>query len=147
VLKPQSAGPVEHDKSKEIASKEDNFINEFHELAMEIKLWQKTKKAEIVQAVNLYGPLVAKAFPGRAAIPLKMLNLDETMIRAAYEKPQSGKIGHWIPGTRIPIVSDEALLVDHPRGSPILNLAWHIHTEISDYMCKQGYEGEFINII
>ena len=114
---------------------------------MQIKLWQKIKKAEIVQAVNLYGPLVAKAFPGRAAIPLKMLNLDETMICAAYEKPQSGKIGHWIPGTRIPIVSDETLLVDQPVGSPILNLAWHIQAEIKAYMDKQGYQGEFINII
>lgn len=147
VLKPQGAGPIVHDKLAEIAPIEDGFLNEFHELAMEIKHWQKTKKAEIVQAVNLYGPLVAKAFPGRAAIPVKMLNLDETMIRAAYEKPQSGKIGHWIPGTRIPIVSDVSLLADHPKGSPILNLAWHIQTEITDYMRKQGYQGEFINII
>jgi hypothetical protein len=147
VLKPQSAGSVEHDKSKEIASIEDSFLNEFDELAIAIKLWQKTKKAEIVQAVNLYGPLVAKAFPGRAAIPLKMLNIDESMIRAAYEKPQSGKIGHWIPGTRIPIVSDETLLADQPVGSPILNLAWHIHAEIKAYMDKQGYRGEFIDII
>jgi hypothetical protein len=147
VLKPQGAGPVAHDKSEQITCIEDSFLNEFHDLAMEIKLWQKTKKAEIVQAVNLYGPLLAKAFPGRAAIPLKMLSLDETMIRAAYEKPQSGKIGHWIPGTRIPIVSDEALLGDHPEGSPILNLAWHIQAEIKAYMDKQGYHGEFINII
>lgn len=147
VLKPQGAGPIEHDKSEEMAHIEDSFLQEFHDLATEIKHWQKTKKAEIVQAVNLYGPLVAKAFPGRAAIPVKMLNLDETMIRAAYEKPQSGKIGHWIPGTRIPIVSDASLLIDHPKGSPILNLAWHIQTEITDYMRKQGYQGEFINII
>ena len=147
VLKPQGAEPIVHDKLEEIAAIEDCFLNEFHELAMEIKHWQKTKKAEIVQAVNLYGPLVAKAFPGRAAIPVKMLNLDESMIRAAYEKPQSGKIGHWIPGTRIPIVSDASLLIDHPEGSPILNLAWHIQTEITDYMRKQGYQGEFINII
>jgi hypothetical protein len=147
VLKPQGAGPLAHEKSDEIAAKEDNFLQEFRELSMDIKLWQKTKKAEIVQAVNLFGPLVAKAFPGRAAIPLKMLNLDETMIRAAYEKPQSGKIGHWIPGTKIPIVSDEALMVDHPAGSPILNLAWHIQAEIKAYMDKQGYQGKFINII
>lgn len=147
VLKPQGAGPIVHDKLEEIALKEDGFLNEFHELAMEIKHWQKTKKAEIVQAVQFYGPLVAKAFPGRAAIPVKMLNLDEKMIRAAYEKPQSGKIGHWIPGTRIPIVSDASLLIDHPEGSPILNLAWHIQTEITDYMRKQGYQGEFISII
>ena len=147
VLKPQHAGTIVHDKSEEILSIENNFLNEFYALNMKIKYWQKTKKDEIIQAINLYGRLLAKAFPGRAAIPLKMLNLDETMIRAVYEKPQSGKIGHWIPGTKIPIVSDASLLFDIPEGSPILNLAWHIKPEITEYMRKQGYKGEFINII
>jgi len=147
ILKPQDTFAVVHDKSLEITAIENSFYNEFQDLSVGIELWKKNKKAEIIQAVKLFGPLVAKAFPGRAAIPLKMLNLNETMILAAYEKPQSGKIGHFIPGTRIPIVSDENLLSDQPEGSPILNLAWHIQTEIVDYMKNQGYQGEFINII
>lgn len=147
LLQPQGAGPIVHDKSEEITSLENGFLNKFHELAIEIKHWKEAKKSEIVQAVKLYGPLVAKAFPGRAAIPIKMLNLDANMIHAVYEKPQSGKIGHWVPGTRIPIVSDANLLIDCPEGAPILNLAWHIQTEIVDYMSKKGYQGKFINII
>jgi hypothetical protein len=147
ILKPQDTITVVHDKLAEISAIENSFYNEFQDLSIEIELWKKNKKAEIMQAVDLFGPLVAKAFPGRAAIPLKMLDLNEAMISAVYEKPQSGKIGHFIPGTQIPIVSDVNLLNDHQEGSPILNLAWHIHTEIADYMKNQGYQGKFIKII
>jgi hypothetical protein len=147
LLKPQGVGPVVHDRSKEIVPIEENFIYEFQELVMKIKLWHKSKSTEVAKAVSLYGPLVAKAFPGRSAIPLKMLGLDETMILAVYEKPQSHKIGHWVPSTRIPIVSDETILSDRAQGSPILNLAWHINEEIKTYMDKQGYQGKYINII
>ena len=93
------------------------------------------------------GPLVAKAFPGRAAIPIKMLGLDSDLISGAYEKPDSKKIGHYIPGTRIPILSDNNILQHHSKGSPIINLAWHIEDEIRKYMGRQGYAGQFINII
>jgi hypothetical protein len=37
--------------------------------------------------------MVGKAFPGRAAIRVKLLELDETMLTAVYEKPGSMKIG------------------------------------------------------
>jgi hypothetical protein len=136
-----------HDRAEEIGRKEANFSQDFQTLTTNISQWRSSKSAEINAAVNLYGPLVAKAFPGRAAIPMKMLGIDQTMVSAVYEKPQSDKIGHYVPGTRIPILSDEFILNDHPDGSPILNLAWHIAQEIQGYMQKQGYEGKYINII
>jgi hypothetical protein len=37
VLKPQGAGPVAHKKAEEIALIEDDFLNEFHQLAIDIK--------------------------------------------------------------------------------------------------------------
>ena len=49
------------------------------------------------------GPLVAKAFPGRAAILIRLLGYDKSDISAVYEKPNSLKIDHFVPGTRIPI--------------------------------------------
>jgi SAM-dependent methyltransferase len=138
---------VTHDRAEEIGRKEASFIHDFQTLASNIGQWHSVKSAEIAAAVNLHGPLVAKAFPGRAAIPMKMLGIDQTMVSAVYEKPQSDKIGHYIPGTRIPILSDEVILKDHPEGSPILNLAWHIAQEIQGYMQRRGYEGRYINII
>ena len=140
-------GEVTHDRAEEIARKESHFAQEFKALATNIGQWHSSKSAEIAAAVTLYGPLVAKAFPGRASIPMKMLRIDQTMVSAVYEKPQSDKIGHYVPGTRIPILSDKFILKEHPESSPILNLAWHIGQEIQDYMQKQGYKGNYINII
>jgi SAM-dependent methyltransferase len=147
LLKPLNERGAIHHRFDELSLAEDAFQGQFHQLQDYINQWRANKGAEIERAVKLYGPLVAKAFPGRAAIPLKMLGLDKNSILGIYEKPQSGKIGYYAPGTRIPIVSDKSILLDRPEGSPILNLAWHIQDEIREYMGQQGYEGKFINII
>ena len=63
--------------------------------------------------------LRAKAFPGRTAIPIKLLGLDTSSVVSAYEKPGSLKIDHKIPGTDIPIKSD--LDFDFTDQSPIIN--------------------------
>ena len=144
---PEGDSAIAHDKADEIGRSEANFFKDFRTLAANIDQWHNAKSDEIAAAVNLYGPLVAKAFPGRAAIPIKMLGIDQSMVSAVYEKPQSDKIGHYVPGTRIPILSDEFILNNHHEDSPIVNLAWHIAQEIQDYMQIQGYQGKFINII
>ena len=136
-----------HYRAEELCAEEGNFFEYFHELSDQILLWQRNKYSEIANAVSLYGALQAKAFPGRAAILIKMLTLDHTLVSAVYEKPQSDKIGHYVPGTRIPILSDSSILSDHTEGSPILNLAWHINQEIIKYMHMKGYNGSYINII
>jgi hypothetical protein len=54
------------------------------------------------------------------------------------------KIGHFAPGTRIPIVSDDDL--DLNSTIPILNMAWHIPSEIKRYLADIGYKGEMLNV-
>lgn len=88
----------------------------------------------------------AKAFPGRAAILIKLLDLDESFISNVYEKPGSLKIGYYVPGTRIPICSDDDFLRLKDKPSVLLNLAWHISDEIQSYMEKVGYTGQVIDI-
>jgi len=78
------------------------------------------------------------------AILIKLLNLDRKSISAVYEKPGALKIGHYVPGTNIPIQSDEKMLDMSPPV--ILNLAWHISKEIKDYLVGQGFNGEIIDI-
>ncbi len=109
-----------------------------------ISVWQKYMKEKINKLVEEHGPLPAKAFPGRAAILIKLLNIDKKSISVVYEKPGSMKIGHYLPGTNIPIESDEKLLDMHPPV--ILNLAWHISKEIQNYLVDQGFNGEIIDI-
>jgi hypothetical protein len=76
-----------------------------------------------------------------------MLGLSNGQVAGCYEKPSSAKVGHYVPGSRIPIFSDDTLHFDAIGGGPILNLAWHISGEIRTYMRSRGYTGEFLDII
>jgi hypothetical protein len=125
---------------------EADFETRLRDLGRRIPLWQAAKRAEIVELVSQFGPLPAKAFPGRAAILVRLLELDETMISAAYEKPGSMKIGNYIPGTRIPILSDDDFADRPSQDAPLINLAWHISSEIDVYMRKHGYAGPIVDI-
>ncbi|MDB5579117.1 MAG: hypothetical protein JWR80_4293, partial [Bradyrhizobium sp.] len=86
-----------------LTDRESTFGDDLSRMAGEIVRWHEVKGRQISAAVARNGALAGKAFPGRAAIPIKMLNLDRQSIGAIYEKPGSGKIGHYVPGTRIPI--------------------------------------------
>lgn len=52
---------------------------------------------------------MAKAFPGRSAIIVKLLKLNENNISEVFEKHGSKKIGYYVPSTKIPIKSDRLL--------------------------------------
>ncbi len=130
-----------------IDARERNFGAGLDELAVRIPVWRDAKLARINGDVAKQGPLAAKAFPGRAAIPIKMLGLSNDHISACYEKPSSAKVGHYVPGSRIPILSDDALSFETIGDGPLLNLAWHISSEIRTYMRGRGYQGEFLDII
>ena len=92
---------------KELDERESQFFNDFTLLRSNIERWKIVKKRLLEDQFSIYGKLRAKAFPGRAAILVKMLELDEHIISAVYEKPGSLKIGHYLPGTRIIIRSDD----------------------------------------
>ena len=131
----------------QLYSKENDFGAKLLRLSSEIEGWKANKGAELRYEVNRHGKLPAKAFPGRSAIPVKLLGLDENMISAVYEKPQSAKLGYYVPGTRIPIRSDRELSWESNSDSPLINFAWHIGEEIKSYMHERGYRGRIIDII
>ena len=136
---------VEEDHAR-LLEREREFGDDLSRMAEEIARWRERKTLQIGAAVAAHGALAGKAFPGRAAIPIKMLGLDRNSIDAVYEKPGSGKIGHYVPGTRIPILSDD----DFPAAEqtrPIVNMAWHIAAEIEPYLRARGFSGELIDII
>jgi hypothetical protein len=126
---------------------ENRFVEKFTEMNKNIVQWRAKKKLVLDELTKEYGKLRAKAFPGRAAILIKLLNLDESTIFAVYEKPGSMKIGHYLPGTRIPIHSDKELFDSASQTEQILNLAWHIPKEIHGYLSENGYKGMVIDII
>jgi SAM-dependent methyltransferase len=126
---------------------EEVFGEGLVELARRVPLWRDAKRGQLEELVAEHGPLPAKAFPGRAAILVKLLGLDTDSISAVYEKPGSMKVGCYLPGTRIPIRSDDTFAASLKKEAPLLNLAWHISAEIRAYMRKRGFEGPIIDIL
>ncbi|CAM8379086.1 class I SAM-dependent methyltransferase [Candidatus Methylopumilus planktonicus] len=131
----------------ELYIKENAFFSNFITLGNNVDRWQKSKKQFLIEQYEKYGKLRAKAFPGRAAILVKLLELDENLISAVYEKPGSLKIGNYLPGTRIPILSDNELFSDEDQSLPLLNLAWHIPLEIRAYLTEKNYKGKIFDIL
>ena len=131
----------------DLDDKESLFEGQFEELKLNIEKWMVSKESVLKSIFEQHGKIRAKAFPGRSAILVKMLNMDENMVSAVYEKPGSLKIDHYVPGTRIPILSDDDLLASGDLDKPLLNLAWHISKEIHGYLVKSGFTGPITDIL
>jgi len=110
-------------------------------------LWKKNKKKYFSNLVDKFGPLTAKAFPGRAAILIKLLDITKKTIKCVYEKPGSPKIGNYVPGTDIPIISDRVLFKLKNDKKPIINLSWHISQEIKKYLLSNNINNKIIDIV
>jgi SAM-dependent methyltransferase len=132
-------------KRQERDQREGQFGDQFARMNDTVARWRVAKRRSIEALVAKHGKLAAKAFPGRAAILVKLLGIDERHIDATYERPGSMKLGHYVPGTRIPIESEDVLLAKN-SSAPLINFAWHISREIRDYMVAKGYRGEIIDI-
>lgn len=130
-----------------VIENEKEFLRSFIDMNSFISIWKEAKQNEIHQLVKNEGKLIAKAFPGRAAILVTLLKLTENEIEVVYEKPGSPKIGHYVPGTKIPIRSDHELFKGVQKVNNILNLAWHIPSEIKKYLSDNNYNGNIISII
>ncbi len=130
-----------------LEERESHFLGRFATMRHNVEQWRARKKAFIASQVAKHGKLKAKAFPGRAAILIKLLGLDQDSISAVYEKPGSMKIGHYLPGTRVPILSDDVLFAESGGSEPVLNLAWHIPQEIRSYLMEHGVQGPVFDIV
>jgi hypothetical protein len=132
---------------KATLERETSYFHQLTEMSNFIASWKKKMKAEIHALVKIHGKLLAKAFPGRAAILVALLELTDDEVECVYEKPGSLKIGHYLPGTRIPIRSDEELFTRLSKAEVLLNLAWHIPVEIQTYLRKNGFNGQLLHIL
>jgi SAM-dependent methyltransferase len=124
---------------------ESGFEDMLAPLADKASYYRAHARSAFQKLVDEYGPLPAKAFPGRASILIALAGIDETQIAACYERPGSPKIGHYIPGTRIPIL-DETLFFRNPSAPVLVNFAWHIPREIETYMRRNGYQGRIVEL-
>jgi cyclopropane fatty-acyl-phospholipid synthase-like methyltransferase len=131
---------------KKIIKQEKKYFIKLKQMNKDIDVWKNRKLKIINNLVKKYGPLPAKAFPGRAAILIKLLDLNKQHISQIFERDKSIKVGNYAPGTKIPIFSDKKLKKIN-KALPIINLAWHISTEIRNYLKKDSINNKVIDIL
>ena len=135
-----------HLKMKKTLIEEKKIFRKFLAMEHKIRIWKMkiTKQLSKLKKKNFM--LVGKAFPGRASILINYLKLDKRVINKIYEKPNSLKIGYYVPNTNIPIVSDNELK-KLEKDTIIINFAWHIDKEINQYLKAKNIKNKIINIL
>lgn len=132
----------------ELLREDASVCHDIDSMQTKVNCWVNSKSSKLKSLVDSFGPLPSKAFPGRSAILYKLLNLTTDTISAAYEQNASQKIGHFIPGTNIPILPDSDLFTPSLDPSvPIINNAWHISHEIKLYLRSNGINNPIVDLI
>ena len=121
---------------------EGAFPSELARVQHFVNAWKNETRAQILKLLGdgderLYG----KSFPGRASILVNLLGLTAEEQPYVFEQPGSPKVGHYVPGTRIEIVSDERWMSKADQPTTMLIWGWHIGKELCDYLRKNSYKG------
>mgnify|MGYP001245245247 FL=1 len=129
---------------KKILNFEKNFLN--------WKTFNNFKKKVIASKLNLYSILkklkeknkkiYGIGAPSRATTLINYVGLDENIIDCVLEIEGSYKIGNYIPGKKIPILSEKKLYKDPPDF--VILFSWHIASELKLNLKKKGFKGKFI---
>ena len=118
---------------------EETFVEKFSSLQEKYEIWlRETRKA--VKDFFAEGTFVGKSLPGRAVMLISALGLTSKEMPFVFEQPNSPKIGYYVPGTDIKIVSDK-FLIDMGYLRLVL-WSWHITDEVLEYLKDIGYSGE-----
>ena len=80
--------------------------------------------------------------PSRASTLINYVGIDENIIDCVLEIEGSYKIGSYIPGKKIPILSEKKLYNDPPDF--VILFSWHIASELKFNLKKKGFKGKFI---
>ena len=129
---------------KKILSEEKKFLN--------WKNFNKFRYNVVTSKINLY-KLLSKIIkrkdkiygigaPSRASTLINYLGFTREVMQYVCEVEGSYKIGNYMPGTNIPIVSEKKLYRDKPKYAMLLS--WHISKELIKNLKKKGFKGKFI---
>lgn len=80
--------------------------------------------------------------PSRASTLVNYVGLDDGILEHVLEISGSHKIGHYVPGTVIPVSDERILFSDQPEYA--LLLSWHIADELMPKLRASGFKGRFI---
>jgi len=129
---------------KKILNFEKKFINwkTFHNFKKNV-VSSKLKLYSILKQLKDKGnKIYGIGAPSRASTLINYVGLDENIIDCVLEIEGSYKIGNYIPGKKIPILSEKKLYKDPPDF--VVLFSWHISKELKFNLKKKGYKGKFI---
>lgn len=118
---------------------ENDFEEKFENMQQIYDVW-KTDSFAVLKQITQEGPIFGKSLPGRAVMLISALGINAEEMPAVFEQALSPKVGFYVPGTQIEILSDEKILATAP--SRIIVWGWHIADEICSYLAELGYKGE-----
>ena len=79
---------------------------------------------------------------------MNLLKLNNNNISKIYEKNSSLKVNKYAPGTDIKIEKEKNFKTVMKSNKIIINLAWHISSEIKNYLRNHmKYKGSVIDIL
>lgn len=102
----------------------------------------ESKRSILEMIAGAPGRVVAMGAAARGATLLNYCGLDADAIDYVIEVSNSDKLGHYMPGTRIPVV-DEALLFEQ-QPENLLLLAWPLAHHLVPKLAEKGYRGNVI---
>jgi SAM-dependent methyltransferase len=137
--------PIEQSVQEYLEMEEGAKIYEVSTLenfAKDITVW-RSKFRQLIANLQLEGAVIGGlGAPSRASTLVAFTGLTELDLVGVGEVPNSGKLGKNLPGTRIPVITEEDLLDLNP--SHLLILSWHIKETIMSALRNKGYKGKFI---
>jgi 2-polyprenyl-3-methyl-5-hydroxy-6-metoxy-1,4-benzoquinol methylase len=86
--------------------------------------------------------VVGNSCPGRCSTLLNFCGIGPDMIPYIAEQPHSPKLGLFLPGKHIPVISNEILFREQPDY--VLLLAWHYAEPIMALLRQAGLRSRFI---
>jgi hypothetical protein len=101
---------------------------------------QKARRA-VRLALAVDGPAWGIGATARATTVINYCGLNVEDVPCVVEVAGSDKIGHYIPGTRIPVV-DEKRLFEASQPPRAVLFSWHLADRIVPMLRERGYKGE-----
>ena len=114
------------------------FLN-FRDKVVDSKLQLLSLLRKIKQNKKI---IYAVGAPSRASTLVNYTGITKEIIDCICEVSNSYKVGHYMPGTNIPVVSEKIIFKKKPEY--LLLLSWHISKELISNLKKKGYKGKFI---
>ena len=125
-------------------NKEKKFLNKkkFTEFRNKV-IMSKLKLYNLIYKIKNRGKKIyGIGAPSRATTLINYTGLTHDLIDCVLEVDGSYKIGHYIPGTKIPILSEKLLLKNKPDY--LILFSWHISKELKLNLRNKGFDGKFI---